>query len=61
MVPETNGAGSVTTGALMGASPLPPKLAQAARVEKAARIIAPFNNLAHITFCTPADRKSERD
>ena len=48
MVPETIGAGSVTTGAPIGASPLPPKLAHAARVEKAAAIIAPFSSLAHM-------------
>ncbi|MNN42396.1 hypothetical protein D3C81_1565750 [compost metagenome] len=46
MVPETMGAGSVTTGGLSGASRPPPKLAQAAKVEKAAATTTPLSNLA---------------
>ena len=49
MVPETIGAGSVTTGARSGASRPPPRLAQAARVEKAVATKRPLSNLDIMT------------
>ena len=57
MVPDTMGAGSVTTGGRNGASRPPPKLAQAAKVEKAAAITTPFSNLAIMALRTPVHSK----
>ncbi len=55
MVPETIGAGSVTTGGFSGASRPPPRLAHAARVEKAAATTTALRILAHMFQRTPTD------